>query len=308
MSVQGLPGPVRALAAGSRATCAVTQAGAHLLLGRGVSAAGFPRWLADRALVSGFRERLGRHRCRHLSFLRLAQRRRREVLRRRPTTGQFGNGPIDGSLDTEFAVGLAPGVLQIAGGGHHTCARNAAGSLQCWGLNTKGQLGTGSITRRLVPTQVIGLNLNVAAVAAGTFHKLRAFHHGRREVLGQQRPEHRRRRYAAGAAHPRRHRGAAQRRARAGRRRRPQLRHHGCTSRAVLGCELRRPSGQRRQRQQRGAGGRAGAGQRRRAGVGARRFAFLRAAAGRCGEMLGHQRSRPTRRRQAPSAVRCRWM
>jgi alpha-tubulin suppressor-like RCC1 family protein/Tol biopolymer transport system component len=167
--VQGLPGPVRALAAGARATCAVTQAGAVYCWGAAYPLLAFPDGSRTARAYPGFESGWVGIDAGTFHFCALRDDGAVKCFGD-GSDGQFGNGPIDGSLGTEFAADLAPGVTQIAAGGHHTCARNAAGGLQCWGLNTKGQLGTGSITRRLVPTQVAGLESNQANVAAGNFH------------------------------------------------------------------------------------------------------------------------------------------
>ncbi|MBD8528263.1 PD40 domain-containing protein [Pseudomarimonas arenosa] len=83
--------------------------------------------------------------------------------------GQFGNGPIDGSLGTDLVVGLADDIVAVAAGGHHSCARADSGGLQCWGLNTEGQLGNGQSSRRAAPTPVADLDSGVAKVSTGGF-------------------------------------------------------------------------------------------------------------------------------------------
>jgi len=67
--------------------------------------------------------------------------------------------------------GLASGVVRISGGQYHTCAITTGGALQCWGDDSKGQLGINSIVGpSLVPVPVNGLGSGVAAVAAGGLH------------------------------------------------------------------------------------------------------------------------------------------
>lgn len=46
-------------------------------------------------------------------------------------------------------------VARISAGGWFTCAVLEAGALYCWGLNTSGQLGTGDLLPRDVPTPVV---------------------------------------------------------------------------------------------------------------------------------------------------------
>lgn len=60
---------------------------------------------------------------------------------------------------------------QIAGAsynqGFHSAGIQQDGSLWCWGLNSDGQLGDGTTTNRLTPTQV-GTDTDWAVVALGT--------------------------------------------------------------------------------------------------------------------------------------------
>src|SRR5207248_2366134 len=61
------------------------------------------------------------------------------------------------------------GVAQLAAGGSHTCARLSNGTVKCWGLNSSGQLGDGSVTSSRVPVTVTGLS-GVQGIAAGRSH------------------------------------------------------------------------------------------------------------------------------------------
>ena len=62
------------------------------------------------------------------------------------------------------------GVAQVSASETHTCAVTAAGAVLCWGKNDYGQLGDGTHQRRILPTQVTGLESGVLAVAAGNSH------------------------------------------------------------------------------------------------------------------------------------------
>lgn len=51
-----------------------------------------------------------------------------------------------------------------------SCGLDAAGEVYCWGANAAGQLGTGDLSPRLVPTPVVGLPGPSVAVSAGAAH------------------------------------------------------------------------------------------------------------------------------------------
>lgn len=62
------------------------------------------------------------------------------------------------------------GVERISANESHTCAVTTSGGLLCWGKNDYGQLGDGTHHRRILPTQVTGLESGVQAVAVGGSH------------------------------------------------------------------------------------------------------------------------------------------
>ncbi len=83
--------------------------------------------------------------------------------------GQLGTGAIgDCSIAPVGVVGLTDAV-QIAAGGHSTCAVRATGEVACWGANTRGQLGNDSTTDSPVPVRVLDLT-DAAEVAVGASH------------------------------------------------------------------------------------------------------------------------------------------
>lgn len=89
-------------------------------------------------------------------------------------SGQLGNGTTtQSSTPVDVIDGLSlpiVGVAEITAGRDHTCARFSTGGLQCWGLNTIGQLGDGTLTDRLVATNVSGFASDVSRVSAGYAH------------------------------------------------------------------------------------------------------------------------------------------
>ena len=75
------------------------------------------------------------------------------------SSGELGDGGAGGSGRTATsAVGITTAV-QIEAGWSHSCALLADGSVQCWGSNGTGQLGTGDFGSRSTPTPVVGLPL-----------------------------------------------------------------------------------------------------------------------------------------------------
>jgi alpha-tubulin suppressor-like RCC1 family protein len=91
------------------------------------------------------------------------------------TFGQLGISREDlGSSRSGTPVnagGLSSSAIAIAVGEDHTCALVGGGGAKCWGLNDKSQLGNGTIGRgNNSPVDVIGLDSDVIAIAAGQKH------------------------------------------------------------------------------------------------------------------------------------------
>jgi alpha-tubulin suppressor-like RCC1 family protein len=58
----------------------------------------------------------------------------------------------------------------LATGGYHNCALTASGGVVCWGINTNGQLGDGTVIARSTPVNVSGIPFGNTAVAGGGVH------------------------------------------------------------------------------------------------------------------------------------------
>ena len=84
--------------------------------------------------------------------------------------GQMGDGTTTERNVPVPVKGLANGVTAISAGGWHTCALTAGGGLECWGLNTSGELGDGTYTSATIPVDVQGLASRVSIVTAGKQH------------------------------------------------------------------------------------------------------------------------------------------
>ena len=85
--------------------------------------------------------------------------------------GQLGNGTVTNSGRPVAVSGLstAGGAVALATGGAHSCALLGDGSVNCWGDNSSGQLGNGSVIDSLTPFGVQNL-ADVTAISVGAAH------------------------------------------------------------------------------------------------------------------------------------------
>ena len=74
----------------------------------------------------------------------------------------------DNEVD-EGACGPLRHVVQLAAGARHTCARLLSGKVACWGDNASGQLGDGTVERRVRPVLVRNIG-DAREIAAGAQH------------------------------------------------------------------------------------------------------------------------------------------
>jgi alpha-tubulin suppressor-like RCC1 family protein len=92
-----------------------------------------------------------------------------------PASGSPALGRAQGRAATTVAPSFTPpGAVSLAAGGStgaesHACEVVQGGTVRCWGANTQGQLGDGTLTDRTVPTPVLGLT-GVVAVSTGRAH------------------------------------------------------------------------------------------------------------------------------------------
>jgi len=82
--------------------------------------------------------------------------------------GQLGNGSTSNTVTPGPVSGLTSGISSLAYGlaFDFDCAATSGGAVRCWGNNSLGALGNGTLASSLVPTAVTGLS-SVVALAAG---------------------------------------------------------------------------------------------------------------------------------------------
>lgn len=84
--------------------------------------------------------------------------------------GQLGNGGALLSVPVDV-IGLGGDVQGIStGGGYHTCIVTESGEVRCWGNNSHGQLGDGSLLNADAPVVVSDLAASVRIVEVGYQH------------------------------------------------------------------------------------------------------------------------------------------
>lgn len=84
--------------------------------------------------------------------------------------GQLGRGNTSAGAATTVADTLnVSNAVHVAAGGEHSCAILADGTVQCWGLNERGQLGDGTRELHSEPVAVKDLK-NAVALSLGGAH------------------------------------------------------------------------------------------------------------------------------------------
>ena len=71
----------------------------------------------------------------------------------------LGDGTADRSNTPINISSLGTGVRKVSAGlfGRHTCVLTTTGNAKCWGRNSEGELGDGTTTQRLSPTNIVGV-------------------------------------------------------------------------------------------------------------------------------------------------------
>jgi alpha-tubulin suppressor-like RCC1 family protein len=81
--------------------------------------------------------------------------------------GQLGQSTLSDNIKTPVVVPLSRPATRLVAGSYHTCALLDDGSMRCWGRNSNGQIGVGTLPWPLAAPQAVGLGGPASAIAAG---------------------------------------------------------------------------------------------------------------------------------------------
>lgn len=85
------------------------------------------------------------------------------------SAGQLGDATVQSPRLVPVDTLNLSGAVAIATGIAHTCALLTNGQVKCWGLNSDGQLGNGTLTSSSSPVLVANVN-DAVAVVTGQYH------------------------------------------------------------------------------------------------------------------------------------------
>jgi alpha-tubulin suppressor-like RCC1 family protein len=172
VKVNGLSGPVTALAAGSDHTCALSAGGGVMCWGDnqyGQLGDGTTELKTIPVAVSGLNGEAvaltagTNHTC---ALIKDGA----ALCWGGNWGGQLGDGSATQSNHPVEVKSPGDGFTAISAGYQFTCAVSKAGAALCWGSNFWGNLGDGTFENRPVPTAVSGLSSGVAGIAASWEH------------------------------------------------------------------------------------------------------------------------------------------
>ncbi len=84
--------------------------------------------------------------------------------------GEVGDGTTIERHAPRDVLGMSSGVAALAVGGLHSCVLRTVGDVFCWGENSQGQLGNGTLDNQDQPTLVIGLSGTIQGLHLGIYH------------------------------------------------------------------------------------------------------------------------------------------
>ena len=86
--------------------------------------------------------------------------------------GQLGDGTTESRLEPVWSSGVSAVARSVSAGWVHSVVLGADGKAYCWGGNSEGQLGDGTVEDRSVAAAVVGVSGNLKSVVAGGEYSL----------------------------------------------------------------------------------------------------------------------------------------
>jgi alpha-tubulin suppressor-like RCC1 family protein len=84
--------------------------------------------------------------------------------------GELGDGTKEQRLNPVDVIGMTSNVQSTVAGQNHTCALTDGGAVHCWGWNSLGQIGDGTLEARVTPTATLALASGVTALSTSSTH------------------------------------------------------------------------------------------------------------------------------------------
>jgi alpha-tubulin suppressor-like RCC1 family protein len=84
--------------------------------------------------------------------------------------GQLGDGTLLSRSEPVDALGLTSIAAGLGTGNTHGCAVTVGGGAKCWGKNSSGELGDGTLTERHTAVDVVGLTSGISRIVSGEAH------------------------------------------------------------------------------------------------------------------------------------------
>ncbi len=88
----------------------------------------------------------------------------------RNRSGELGNGSTGYATLPVAVTGLQSEIVAVSAGLNYTCVVTSSGNVKCWGGNSVGQLGDGTVINRLTPVNVVELDQKITSISAGGYY------------------------------------------------------------------------------------------------------------------------------------------
>ncbi|MBK8050721.1 MAG: hypothetical protein IPK16_28595, partial [Anaerolineales bacterium] len=101
------------------------------------------------------------------------------------THGRLGDGTTLSRNQPVTVTGLTKAITAVAMGSEHVCALSIDGHVFCWGHNSSGQLGDGTLDSRATAAEVPNLGPGITGITSGRYHTCALLADGGAKCWGQ---------------------------------------------------------------------------------------------------------------------------